>query len=50
MNINTYFYHNSLIFSYDEKFFKLCRENQNTHFVFSNCFFFFENRAVYEIM
>ena len=26
-----------------------CRENQNTHFVFSN-FFFFENRAVYEIM
>jgi len=25
-----------------------CRENQNTHFVFSN--FFFENRAVYEIM
>ena len=27
---------------------KSCRENQNTHFVFSN--FFFENRAVYEIM
>ena len=27
---------------------KRCRENQNTHFVFSN--FFFENRAVYEIM
>jgi len=26
------------------------RENQNTHFVFSNFFFFFENRAVYEIM
>jgi len=26
-----------------------CTENQNTHFVFSN-FFFFENRAVYEIM
>ena len=26
---------------------KSCRENQNTHFVFSN--FFFENRAVYEI-
>jgi hypothetical protein len=25
-----------------------CRENQNTHFVFSN--FFFQNRAVYEIM
>jgi len=25
------------------------RENQNTHFVFSNCFFS-ENRAVYEIM
>jgi hypothetical protein len=25
-----------------------CRENQNTHFVFGN--FFFENRAVYEIM
>jgi len=27
---------------------KICRETQNTHFVFSN--FFFENRAVYEIM
>ena len=25
-----------------------CRENQNTHFVFSN--FFYENRGVYEIM
>jgi len=25
-----------------------CRENQNTHFVFSN--FFFENRVIYEIM
>jgi len=29
---------------------KSCRENQNTHFVFNNFFFFFENRAVYEIM
>ena len=29
---------------------KSCRENQNTHFVFDNVFFFFENRAVYEIM
>jgi hypothetical protein len=29
---------------------KSCRENQNTHFVFSNFFFSFENRAVYEIM
>ena len=28
---------------------KSCRENQNTHFVFSN-FFFFENRTVCEIM
>ena len=28
---------------------KTCRENQNTNFVFNN-FFFFENRAVYEIM
>jgi len=27
---------------------KSCRENQNTHFVFS--IFFFENRAIYEIM
>ena len=26
---------------------KSCRENQNTHFMFSNSF---ENRAVYEIM
>jgi hypothetical protein len=28
---------------------KSCRENQNTHFVFSNVFIF-ENRTVYEIM
>ena len=28
---------------------KICRENQNTHFVFSNIFFS-ENRAVYKIM
>jgi hypothetical protein len=28
---------------------KNCRENQNTHFVFSNIFFL-QNRAVYEIM
>jgi hypothetical protein len=27
---------------------KICRENQNTHFMFNN--FFFGNRAVYEIM
>jgi hypothetical protein len=48
MNINTHFYHNSLICSYNQKFFKLCIENQNTHVVFSNSFF--ENRAVYEII
>ena len=29
---------------------KLYRENQNTHFMSSNFFFFFENRAVHEIM
>jgi len=29
---------------------KSCTENQNTHFVFSNFFISFENRAVYEIM
>ena len=29
---------------------KSCRENQNTHFVLSNHFYFFENRADYEIM
>ena len=29
---------------------KSCRENRNTHFMFSNFFFFFENRAIYEIM
>jgi hypothetical protein len=28
---------------------KICRENQNTHFVLNN-FFFSENRAVCEIM
>jgi len=27
---------------------KSCRENQNTHFVFSN--FFFENGAVYDVI
>jgi len=27
---------------------KSCRENQNTHFVFNNLVFFFENRVVYE--
>jgi len=27
---------------------KICRENQNTHFVFSN--YFQKNRAVYDIM
>ena len=29
-----------------------CRENQNTHFMFNNFFFFslFKNRAIYEIM
>jgi hypothetical protein len=27
---------------------KICRENKNTHFMLNN--FFFENRAVYEIM
>jgi hypothetical protein len=29
---------------------KSCREHQNTHFMFDNCFSFFENRAVYEKM
>jgi len=29
---------------------KSCRENQNTHFMFSNGFFFPETRAFYEIM
>ena len=29
---------------------KSCRENQNTHFVFNNFFFIFENRAFYEIL
>jgi hypothetical protein len=28
---------------------KICRENQNTHFMFSK-FFFSANRAVYDIM
>jgi hypothetical protein len=28
---------------------KTCRENKNTDFVFNNAFFF-ENRALYEIM
>jgi len=29
---------------------KSCRENQNTQLMFTNFFFFFENRAFYEIM
>ena len=29
---------------------KSCRENEDTHFVFSNFFFKIENRDVYEIM
>jgi hypothetical protein len=29
---------------------KNCRDNQNTHFMFSNLFFSPENLAVYEIM
>jgi hypothetical protein len=29
---------------------KSCRENQNTHFVFSNFFCSFENRVIYAIM
>jgi hypothetical protein len=29
---------------------KSCRENQNTHFVLINSFFFFENCPVYEIL
>jgi hypothetical protein len=28
---------------------KICRENQNTHFIFNNLFFF-ENRVVYKMM
>ena len=28
---------------------KRCEENQNTHFVSNDFFFFFENRTVYEI-
>jgi len=29
---------------------KVVRETRNTHFMFNKLFFFFENRAVYEIM
>ena len=29
---------------------KICRENQTTHFIFNKVFFFFENRAIYQIM
>jgi hypothetical protein len=28
---------------------EICRENQNTRFIFKNVFFFPESRAVYEI-
>jgi hypothetical protein len=45
------FYHLAHFFLEWEMFqTKSCRENQKTHFVFSNFFFSFENRAVYEIM
>jgi len=44
------FNHISLFSSQNEKYLELsCRETGDTHFGFSNCFFF-ENRAIYEIM
>ena len=51
MNTNVYFlYYLAQLFLRMRNFSdKRCRENQNTLFVFSNSFFF-ENRAVYEIM
>jgi len=40
----------SLNFSQNEKYFRqICKENENTYFMFNNLFFS-ENRAVYEIM
>jgi hypothetical protein len=49
MKTNIHFYYVSLLSSWNENVSdKSCRENQNTHFVFTN--FFFENCALYEIM
>jgi hypothetical protein len=44
------FDHISLNYSWNEKFFtkKICRENQNKFY--GQSFFFFEDRAVYEVM
>jgi hypothetical protein len=39
----------SLLLRLRNVLYKICRENQNTHFMFSY-FFFFENRPVFEIM
>jgi len=56
MKTDIRFYHLSLIFSFlllrmRNVSHKLCRENQNTHFEFSDfLYFFFENRGVYGIM
>jgi hypothetical protein len=48
MKININFYHISLASSSNEKCFS-CRENQNTHYAFSDLFFL-ENLALCEIM
>jgi hypothetical protein len=43
-----YIFHYNSLSSQNERRFKGCRENQSTHFIFSN--FYYENRAIYEIM
>jgi len=48
MKTSIHFHHISLISSWNEKYFKRYRENQNTFCL--QQFFFFENRAVYKKM
>ena len=45
----TFFISRSLLLRMKNISDKSCRENQNTHCIFSN-FFFFENGTIYEIM
>jgi hypothetical protein len=49
-NIHLLIISRSVLLRMRNVFDKYCRENQNTYFVFNNFVFFFEIRAVYEIM
>ena len=50
MKTKTHFYHISLHYSRDEKCFRQKLYRKSKHILCSIIFFFFENRAIYEIM